>query len=44
MGRFYTNYPLMTAAGIVSMIPPIIFASLFQRFLLEGLAKGAVKE
>lgn len=44
MGRFYTNYPLMTAAGIVSMIPPIIFASLFQRFLVEGLAKGAVKE
>lgn len=44
MGRFYTNYPLMTAAGIVSMIPPIIFASIFQRFLVEGLAKGAVKE
>lgn len=44
MGRFYTNYPLMTAAGIISMIPPIIFASVFQRFLVEGLAKGAVKE
>lgn len=44
MGRFYTNYPLMCAAGIVSMVPPIIFAMLFQNFLVEGLAKGAVKE
>lgn len=44
MGRFYTNYPLMCAAGIVSMVPPIIFALLFQNFLIEGLAKGAVKE
>jgi len=44
MGRFYTNYPLMCAAGIVSMVPPIIFALLFQSFLIEGLAKGAVKE
>ncbi|WP_461767575.1 carbohydrate ABC transporter permease [Pseudothermotoga sp.] len=44
MGRFYTNYPLMCAAGIVSMVPPIIFAALFQNFLIEGLAKGAVKE
>jgi len=35
---------LMCAAGIVSMVPPIIFALLFQNFLIEGLAKGAVKE
>ncbi|MEJ5228514.1 MAG: carbohydrate ABC transporter permease [Pseudothermotoga sp.] len=44
MGRFYTNYPLMTAAGVISMIPPIVFAIAFQPFLVEGLAKGAVKE
>jgi len=44
MGRFYTSYPLMTAAGIISMIPPIVFAIAFQPFLVEGLAKGAVKE
>lgn len=44
MGRFYTNYPLMCAAGIVSMIPPIVFAAIFQNLLIEGLAKGAVKE
>ena len=43
MGRFYVNYPLMTAAGIFSMLPPIIFASIFQRFLIGGLALGAVK-
>ncbi len=44
MGRYYTNYPLMCTAGIISMVPPIVFASIFQRYLVEGLAKGAVKE
>lgn len=44
MGRYYTNYPLMCTAGIISMTPPIIFASIFQRYLVEGLSKGAVKE
>lgn len=44
MGRYYTDYPLMCTAGIISMTPPIIFASIFQRYLVEGLAQGAVKE
>jgi len=44
MGRYYTDYPLMCTAGIISMTPPIIFASVFQRYLVEGLSKGAVKE
>ncbi|HCZ06057.1 MAG TPA: carbohydrate ABC transporter permease [Thermotogae bacterium] len=44
MGRYYTDYPLMCTAGIISMVPPIVFASIFQRYLVEGLAKGAVKE
>ena len=44
MGRFRTSYPLMCSAGIISMIPPVIFVVLFQRYLIEGLTKGAVKE
>ena len=44
MGRFYTSYPLMCAAGMLSMVPPILFATIFQRYLVEGLARGAVKE
>ena len=44
MGRFYVDYPLMCAAGTISMIPPILFATIFQRYLIEGLTRGAVKE
>lgn len=34
---------IMTAAGIVSLVPPIIFALLFQRHLMQGLVAGATK-
>ena len=34
---------IMTAAGIVSLLPPIIFALIFQRYLMQGLAAGASK-
>lgn len=34
---------IMTAAGIVSLLPPILFALIFQRYLVQGLAAGASK-
>lgn len=34
---------IMTAAGIVSLLPPIVFALIFQRYLVQGLAAGASK-
>ena len=33
----------ITAAAAVSAIPPIIFALIFQRYLVRGLTFGAVK-
>lgn len=43
LGRFSVDYGLMTTAGIVASIPPIIIALVFQRLIIEGLIAGAVK-
>ncbi|MGA2975853.1 MAG: carbohydrate ABC transporter permease [Spirochaetia bacterium] len=43
LGRFSVDYGLMTTAGIVASIPPIIIALIFQRLIIEGLIAGAVK-
>lgn len=38
-----TNYGLMNAGGIIAIIPPVIVAMLFRRFLIYGLTSGATK-
>ncbi len=43
LGRFSVDYGLMTTAGVVASIPPIIIALIFQRLIIEGLIAGAVK-
>lgn len=37
------NYGTLFAAGIVAIVPPIVLAFVFQRFLVQGLTAGSVK-
>jgi multiple sugar transport system permease protein len=37
------NWGVMTAAGTLAMIPPVVFALIFQRYIVRGLTFGAVK-
>jgi len=43
IGRFRVDYGLMCTVGVIACIPPILFALIFQRYLIEGLTAGAVK-
>ncbi len=43
LGRFRVDYGLMCTVGVIACIPPILFALIFQRYLIEGLTAGAVK-
>lgn len=43
VGRFYTEFGLLAAAGSLTMIVPVILALIFQRYILEGLVAGAIK-
>ena len=43
IGRNYTDYSLMCAAGMLASLPPVLLATFFQRYLLAGLTAGAVK-
>lgn len=43
VGRHYTEYGLMSAAGILASLPPVLLAIFFQRYLLSGLTAGAIK-
>lgn len=37
------NYGTLFAAGIIAILPPVILAFVFQRFLVQGLTAGSVK-
>jgi multiple sugar transport system permease protein len=37
------DWGVMTAAGTLAMIPPIVLALIFQRYIVRGLTFGAVK-
>lgn len=47
LGEFTTkvgiDYLKMASAGVLTSLPPIILALIFQRFLINGLTEGAVK-
>lgn len=47
LGRFITGYNVawgaLAAAGLITMLPVIIFGLIFQRYLIRGLTFGAVK-
>jgi len=42
-GRYTTDFGLVAAGGIVAALPPIIIAILFQKYIVSGMAAGAVK-
>ncbi|WP_285115408.1 carbohydrate ABC transporter permease [Leifsonia sp. fls2-241-R2A-40a] len=42
-GRYTTDFGLVAAGGIVAALPPIIVAMIFQRYVVSGMAAGAVK-
>ncbi len=44
IGRFTTDYGLMATAGIIGSIPPLFFASIFQKYMISGITAGSVKE
>lgn len=43
-GRYSTDYGMITAAGIITMIPPILIVLFLNKFLISGLMDAAVKE
>jgi len=40
---FTTSFSFVNAAGVIAIIPPVILAMLFQRYIVSGLTAGAVK-
>jgi len=42
-GRYTTDFGLVAAGGIIAALPPIIVAIIFQRYVVSGMAAGAVK-
>lgn len=43
IGEFIIRWDLLTAGGVISVIPTVLFFMLVQRHLISGLASGAVK-
>jgi multiple sugar transport system permease protein len=43
IGQYEVAWEAMSAAAVVTMIPPIIMALFFQRYLVQGLTMGAVE-
>jgi len=41
--KYSINYGLMTAAGILTMLPPILLVLFLNRYIVSGLTAGAVK-
>jgi multiple sugar transport system permease protein len=42
-GRYTTDFGLQAAGGILAALPPVLIALCFQRYIVGGLATGAVK-
>lgn len=43
IGQYEVSWESMSAAAVLVLIPPILLALLFQRYLVRGLSMGAVK-
>jgi multiple sugar transport system permease protein len=43
-GVFYVDYPLIVARGMIGLIPPVVAALVFQRYLTRGLTSGAMTQ
>lgn len=43
VGKGFINYGMMTAAGMVTILPPVVIVLLLNKYLVSGLTTGAVK-
>ncbi|HEV8338925.1 MAG TPA: carbohydrate ABC transporter permease [bacterium] len=43
-GAFYVDYPLIVARGMIALIPPVVAALAFQRYLVRGLTGGVMTQ
>ena len=43
IGQYEVAWEAMSAAAVVTMIPPILMALFFQHYVVRGLALGAVQ-
>ena len=44
IGKFALDYGAISATAILSLIVPVLLVLFLQKYLVEGLTKGAVKE
>jgi multiple sugar transport system permease protein len=42
-GRYTTDFGLQATGGILALLPPVLIAVAFQRYIVGGLSAGAVK-
>ena len=40
---FTISFSFINAAGVLAIIPPVILALIFERYIISGLTAGAVK-
>jgi multiple sugar transport system permease protein len=40
---FTTSFSFVNAAGVIAILPPVLLAVIFQRYIVAGLTAGAVK-
>ncbi len=43
IGQYFVHWDLMSAATMISIIPPLIIVIFFQKYIIEGLSAGAIK-
>lgn len=43
IGRYGVDWGMMSTAGIVASLPPLLLAFVFQRYIVSGLVAGSVK-
>jgi len=44
VGKLFVDKDLISAAGIIALVPPAILILVFNKFIVGGLSKGALKE
>ncbi|WP_215907020.1 carbohydrate ABC transporter permease [Phreatobacter aquaticus] len=40
---FTTSFSFVNAAGVIAIVPPVVLAMMFERYIVSGLTAGAVK-
>ena len=43
IGQYEIAWEAMSAAAVMTMLPPLLLALFFQRYLVRGMTLGAVK-